>query len=278
MSCGQMLTLGLIWCSGTNERKSWQLTRPTEIAKGKRLFEAALALASCEAGLSGITTVRFGRGVQRLQPLHGFKTSELWIWLAAPSGEDIQAQPSVFEAEGKDIDRPISIKTLVEDIEKVREKLTPWTQVCFLQFLGMSYEEAEEHAITHWRIPLLGGIGAPRGSGGPPAHRKESPPLAPPVVLPAPMPHPPPPHAPALAHESVGPGSQVSLVQLPCMLPTILPGNQQDTLRRQIEVIKGGDPPGPSGGSSRTSTTLRRPMEPPPGLQPPRPKSAVPPH
>ena len=76
---GEVITVGLLWMKGP-EKKGWNLAQKTSIPVYAEMLKAALAIAACQNGLDGITTIRFGRGVKEMKPQERFTHSELWMW------------------------------------------------------------------------------------------------------------------------------------------------------------------------------------------------------
>ena len=110
MSSGQQTTLGLTYHKdnkGESKKYGWHMTRATTQGDNDKLLKAALALASCQVGSNGVTTVRYGKNPSILGPLHGFTQSEIWIWVStsAHGGWHPVEPPLVFEAHGNDLHR-----------------------------------------------------------------------------------------------------------------------------------------------------------------------------
>ena len=230
----QHMTLGLLWHKGGRSARSktgWMPTRATQHRDNEAVFQSALALASCQAGLHGITTVRLGRGELTLGPLTGFRASELWLWNSTKvqGGGRPSDPPMVFEPGAGDLEKKICIKHFVDKGFDLNDETPPPLQnVCFIQFLGMEKGEAVRQAVEHYRIPLLGGSGFPFDGNRMPT-------TAEPTAIS--IPSFPEPSWPQPSSPSIG-------VPLPCMMPTMGASTHiGEAVLRQLEAISGGEVP-----------------------------------
>ena len=158
MTTGHTKTIGLIWRGDdatTDHQKGWHHTKDT--AGNKDMYQSALSVGACQAGLGGITTIRYGKGAMNLPALKGFQRTELWLWISSQSrgGWHLSTPPVIFDPGDGDIENRICLKMLVKEFPEVTEAHAEADQLCFLQFLGMKNDEAEEQAIIHSRIPLI---------------------------------------------------------------------------------------------------------------------------
>ena len=124
-------TFGLIWSTGLKGTPpGWTTTRHTTQPYGKELLTAALKLATNQAGLTGVVTVRIQRGVEKLPPLQGFKASELWLWLDDQQEASELKYPTIFEAAPEDLQKPITVKNLAKELEEVQLGRAYLEEVC----------------------------------------------------------------------------------------------------------------------------------------------------
>ena len=154
MSKGEQLTLGLIWCYGTNGRIGRQLSKRAQGKTNLRLIDAALTLASCQAGLTGITTVGMGHGIQQWEPLQGFTHSEMCVW------HDQQSDPNgplaLFEAEKDDVHRKAPMKIVTEQLRDDLGQRVIWQSVCWIQLLGHEPNGCDRSCDVAPRHPYAG--------------------------------------------------------------------------------------------------------------------------
>ena len=154
LSRGTCITLGVVLSEATG-RHGWLLTKSSQVEPGKSMLQAGLAVAHHSFLAQTCTTIRMWKGLPTLGPLKGFTHSDIFTWIPG-MGTDEENSPSAFSAEPGDIDTPIPCKLLAQDLQEVWNNTVKWQEVCFIQFLGVDDEDADD--IIR-RVPLTSTIG-----------------------------------------------------------------------------------------------------------------------
>ena len=106
--------------------------------------------------------------------------------IGVTGGGEAEEVPIIFTAETGDLKRPISCKKLAQEVDVVASGEKHWQDVCFVQFLGVDDDEAQEVIDGNPQILTLGGAGYHRS-------RRRKPEDEPPPTPPRGKPPPPPP-------------------------------------------------------------------------------------
>ena len=154
MARGTYQTLGIVFNEGPG-RRGWLLTKKSQIEPGKTTLQAALTVAHHSMMSQSCTTVRMWSGLPTIPHLIGFTYSDIYIWLPGKGTEDEDA-PTLFSSEPGDTEKPIPCKSLASEMQDVRNNARTWQEVCFIQFLGASDDDADDITCT---TPLTSTVG-----------------------------------------------------------------------------------------------------------------------
>ena len=98
------------------------------------------------------------KGLPSVNAIKGFTQSELLMWLPHPRANP-EEEPESFSAEAGDLLKAIPCKQLAQDL--IGNHGT-WQEVCFVQFLGVDDDQAENVIQRVPGVPLLAGAGLHR--------------------------------------------------------------------------------------------------------------------
>ena len=119
--------------------------------------------------------IRFARGIEEiplLKPVGQFEESQILMWLRGTHEKEIECDPKLsigykrprcsyqslpaigddillFDAEPGDLLRPIDCKAMAKILSEVDRGEAPWSQVCFIQFVGVNEVKAREVTTEH---------------------------------------------------------------------------------------------------------------------------------
>ena len=104
-----------------------------------------------------------------VSPLPGkFQDSILFLWIPSDIPHESQTLPEQFISQDQDLSLPIPCKELAQDLASARGRSAQWQDVHFIQFLGLSDDEASMAIHQNATVESLVGAGHPRAPGNVP--------------------------------------------------------------------------------------------------------------
>ena len=165
LAVGTTKVYGVVFASDAR-RPGWRLTQATQSDEGHRILQCATAVASSGIHLQGCTTVRLALGVSHLQPMQGFRSSELWLWRSSQQGGSKHEAPIAFEPDPGDLDRPCDARRLIGEMRDVRNKECNWRHYAVVQFLCVADDDVEE-LVTRFPEVVAAAPTAPQAQSPP---------------------------------------------------------------------------------------------------------------
>lgn len=164
------VTLGMI------HKDRWTLTPISRSSIGGCLLCDALEVAAHTLHLDATIQIRISRGAPQLPTptsVAYFSQAYAFMWIRGSSLEEVVE----LEPDPGDLHKPFPAQKLAMELEEIDAKPSRWTEVCFIQFLGVDKKHVEEVVRTAPYIPLLGGAGVytPPVRPGGSQHRPGSP-------------------------------------------------------------------------------------------------------
>ena len=126
-----------------------------------------------------------------------YSDSVIFAWYPSDDDTGDGEMPMQFHSEGDDLMDPVLAKELAQELSPKPDQ--HWQEVCFIQFLGLSDEEAADAIASNPGMEGLAGSGfhriGPARTAAAPLHPRPQPPF-PSAIVPLPGPPPPPPPPP----------------------------------------------------------------------------------